>query len=244
LKQRLLGSNLQGIFTASRGCRFKYGPWKFGPPYGLIIPFEGKIDQSSLLAISTFMSKLGYSEIFTSPLNSEEKKPFIEFGYTIEETLVLMKRTFDLPLQNEEKFRTHKIRQKDLTEILKIDHSAFDTFWQFDENAFLNAKKATPYARLRMIKKNNQIAAYAITGAGTKDGFIQRIAVSPDFQNCGFGTHLLNDGLHWLHRKGVSNVWVNTQPTNQAAINLYRKIKFEICEDELSVLRFSSGIRM
>jgi len=240
----LLGSKQQGIFTASRDCRFKYGPWKFGPPYGLIIPIEGNIDQTSLRAVSTFMTELGYLEIFTSPLMPIETKQFIEFGYTIEETLVLMKRTFDFPLQNEKKFRTHKIRQKDLVEILKIDHASFDTFWQWDKNAFLNAKKATPYVRLRMIKKNNQIAAYAITGAGIKDGFIQRLAVFPDFQNCGFGTQLLNDGLHWLHRKGVSNIWVNTQPTNQAAINLYRKTNFEICEDELSVLRFFSGIRM
>ena len=93
------------------------------------------------------------------------------------------------------------------------------------------------------MKKNNQIAGYAITGAGVNEGFIQRLAILPDHQNSGFGTLLLNDGLDWLHRKGVSNVWVNTQPTNQAAINLYKKLKFEISEDELSVLQFSSGMQ-
>ena len=136
----------------------------------------------------------------------------------------------------------HKIRQKDLQEILMIDHAAFDSFWQFDKTAFLNAKNATPYTRLRMIKKDKKIVAYAITGAGITDGFIQRLAVSPEFQNCGFGTYLLNDGLRWLQRKGVTNIWVNTQPTNTAAINLYLKAKFEICENDLAVLSLPTAI--
>ena len=136
----------------------------------------------------------------------------------------------------------HKIRQKDLQEILMIDHAAFDSFWQFDKTAFLNAKNATPYTRLRMIKEGKEIVAYAITGAGITDGFIQRLAVLPDFQNCGFGTYLLNDGLRWLQRKGVTNTWVNTQPTNTAAINLYRKAKFEICENDLAVLSLPTAI--
>jgi ribosomal protein S18 acetylase RimI-like enzyme len=246
LRQRLRGNQLQGVFTTSTGCKFKYGPWKSESSYGLIIPLEGTINQDAVLEVSKFMMELEYSKIFTSPLTPEEKSQFIEFGYMVEETLILMKRSFDIPLQTKDrkKLSTHKFRKKDLSEILKVDHASFDTFWRFDENAFLNAKKATPYVRIRVIRKNNQIAGYAITGAGVKEGFIQRLAIFPDHQNCGFGTLLLNDGLDWLHRKGVSNVWVNTQPTNQVAINLYKKTKFEISKDELSVLRFSSGMQM
>ena len=246
MRQRLRGKQLQGVFTTSTGCKFKYSPWKSESSYGLIVPLKGTLDQHAVLEVSKFMMELEYSEIFTSPLTPEEKSQFLEFGYMVEETLILMKRSFDIPLQTQDrkKLSTHKLRKKDLDGILKIDHASFDSFWQFDENAFLNAKKATPYARLRVVKKNNQIAGYAITGAGIKEGFIQRLAIFPDHQNGGFGTLLLNDGLDWLHRKGVSNVWVNTQPTNLAAINLYKKLKFEISKDELSVLRFSSGMQM
>jgi ribosomal protein S18 acetylase RimI-like enzyme len=242
----LLGNQLQGVFTTSTGCKFKYGPWKSESSHGLIVPLKGVPDQHAVLEVSKFMSELEYSEILTSPLTPAEKSQFLKFEYTVEETLILMKRSFDIPLQaqNRKKLSTYKLRKKDLEEVLKIDHASFDTFWQFDENAFLNAKKATPYARLRVVKKNNQIAGYAITGAGIKEGFIQRLAILPDHQNGGFGTLLLNDGLDWLHRKGVSNVWVNTQPTNEAAINLYKKSKFEISKDELSVLRLSNGMQM
>ena len=245
LRQRLRGNHLQGVFTTSTGCKFKYSPWKSESSYGLIIPLKGTLDQHAVLEVSKFMKELEYSEMFTSPLTPEEKSHFLEFGYMVKETLTLMKRSFDVPLQTQDRknLSTHKLRKKDLDKILKIDHASFDTFWQFDENAFLNAKKATPYARLSVAKKNNRIAGYAITGAGVNEGFIQRLAILPDHQNSGFGTLLLNDGLDWLHRKGVSNVWVNTQPTNQAAINLYKKLKFEISEDELSVLQFSSGMQ-
>ena len=246
MRQRLLGKQLQGVFTTSTGCKCKYGPWKSESSHGLIVPLKGIPDQHAVQEVSKFMSELEYSEILTSPLTPAEKSQFLQFEYTVEETLILMKRSFDIPLQaqNRKKLSTYKLRKKDLEEVLKIDHASFDTFWQFDENAFLNAKKATPYARLRVVKKNNQIAGYAITGAGIKEGFIQRLAIFPEHQNCGFGTLLLNDGLDWLHRKGVSNVWVNTQPTNEAAINLYKKSKFEISKDELSVLRFSNGMQM
>jgi len=231
-----------GIFTTPSGTQFKYGPSKFGKPYGLVVPFDKNFDETCVSAVSTFMNGLGYLEIFTSPLNPRERKIFKNFGYTTVETLILLKRSFDSPLPNNETFRMHKIRQKDLQEILMIDHAAFDSFWQFDKTAFLNAKNATPYTRLRMIKKDKKIVAYAITGAGITDGFIQRLAVSPEFQNCGFGTYLLNDGLRWLQRKGVTNTWVNTQPTNTAAINLYRKAKFEICENDLAVLSLPTAI--
>ena len=242
----MLGKQLQGVFTTSTGCKFKYGPWKSESSHGLIVPLKGIPDQHAVQEVSKFMSELEYSEILTSPLTPAEKFQFLKLEYTVEETLILMKRSFDIPLQEQDrkKLSTHKLRKKDLDEVLKIDHVSFDTFWQFDENAFLNAKKATPYARLRVVKKNNQIAGYAITGAGIKEGFIQRLAIFPEHQNCGFGTLLLNDGLDWLHRKGVSNVWVNTQPTNEAAINLYKKSKFELSKDELSVLRFSNGMQM
>ncbi len=242
MKNLLLPKRTTGIFTAPKGTQFKYGPSKFGKPYGLVVPFDENIDETCVSAVSKFMNDLGYLEIFTSPLNPRERNVFMNFGYTTVETLILLKRSFDSPLPDNKSFQIHKIRQKDLEKILMIDHASFDSFWQFDKTAFLNAKNATPYTRLRMIKEGKEIVAYAITGAGITDGFIQRLAVLPDFQNCGFGTYLLNDGLRWLQRKGVTNTWVNTQPANEAAINLYRKAKFEICEDELAVLSLSTAI--
>ena len=117
------------------------------------------------------MNDLGYLEIFTSPLNPRERNVFMNFGYTTVETLILLKRSFDSPLTDKKSFRIHKIRQKDLEKILMIDHASFDSFWQFDKTAFLNAKNATPYTRLRMIKEGKEIVHI---GASKKmDGKIQ-----------------------------------------------------------------------
>ena len=99
MRQRLRGKRLQGVFTTSTGCKFKYSPWKSESSYGLIIPLKGTLDQHAVREVSEFMTELEYSEIFTSPLTPEEKSQFLEFGYMVEETLTLMKRSFDIPLQ-------------------------------------------------------------------------------------------------------------------------------------------------
>ena len=60
----------------------------------------------------------------------------------------------------------------------------------------------------------------------TPTGYVQRLAVIPEFQRRGFGHALLTDGLRWLRGHGARRVFVNTQEDNDGALALYLRSGF------------------
>jgi len=69
---------------------------------------------------------------------------------------------------------------------------------------------------------------------------IQRIAVHPSAQGEGWGTRLLSDALRWAQRNGATQAHVNTQLSNERALNLYLRHGFELASWRLQVLKLDS----
>jgi ribosomal protein S18 acetylase RimI-like enzyme len=128
---------------------------------------------------------------------------------------------------------------------LAIDRVAFSPFWQFDEQGLGEALRATPRTRFRAAlapaSHGRRFAGYAICGRSGQRGFVQRLAVHPDFHRRGLGRGLLLDGLNWLRRRGVPRAVVNTQLGNAAALSLYLQTGFRREPSGLSVL--SAGLK-
>ncbi len=78
---------------------------------------------------------------------------------------------------------------------------------------------------------------YAIVGAGSIAGYLQRVAVHPDFQGAGLGRSLVRASMRWARRHGAHSILLNTQPDNEVAASLYRSEGFERLLDRLTVLR-------
>ena len=78
--------------------------------------------------------------------------------------------------------------------------------------------------------------AYAVSGRDGRNGYIQRLAVSPSHQKRGYGHALVTDSLRWMARWRVQRALVNTHIGNDAALALYHRLGFIDLSDRLHVL--------
>ena len=83
--------------------------------------------------------------------------------------------------------------------------------------------------------------AFAIAGASSERGYLQRLAVDPGAQRAGHGRALTVDALRWMARRRVADCLVNTSVDNHAALALYRSIGFTPMDDLLTVLHADVG---
>jgi ribosomal protein S18 acetylase RimI-like enzyme len=125
--------------------------------------------------------------------------------------------------------------------ILAVDHLAFEAPWRLDASGIDEAMHATPRSRLRVGTDTSGegrpiVCGYAICGRAGRTGYLQRLAVDPERQGRGLGRELVIDALAWLARRHATSVLVNTQETNERAIDLYRSLGFEPDRAELIVL--------
>jgi ribosomal protein S18 acetylase RimI-like enzyme len=193
----------------------------------------------------TVLAERGFNRVVTAALSPQEQGGFLAAGFEVTEELHLLAIDLDglppvptdLPLT--------RVRWNQRDQILAIDRAAFSSFWQFDDHGLAEALRATPRTRFRAAlapsSDERRFSGYAICGRSGPRGFVQRLAVHPDFQRQRLGRGLLLDGLNWMRRRGVARSVVNTQLDNAAALSLYLETGFRREPSGLSVL--SAGLR-
>lgn len=178
----------------------------------------------------------GYAHVVSSALRPHEARPFLDVGFTERERLVVLAR----PISRERGPRhgpsgTRRARRSDRAAVLRVDHLAFPPPWRLDGDGLDEAVRATPSTRFRVVDRSG-IVGYAICGRAGRQGYLQRLAVSPDWQRQGIGRLLIEDAVAWLERRRATRMLVNTQITNDTAIALYRSMGFEPDAPDLIVL--------
>jgi ribosomal-protein-alanine N-acetyltransferase len=195
------------------------------------------------------------TRVLTGALAPGEEVPFLEAGFAVVEHLALLELelsrtpgTAGRSVPHRSGYRRgdwalRRARPSDRPPVLSVDHSAFEAFWQLDDESLDEALAATPDRRFRVavrprvsLGRGRGIAGYAVTGLALDQGYIQRLAVHPAAQGKGAGRALLADGLRWLERKGAARVVVNTQESNERALALYERFGFRSSSERLSVL--------
>jgi GNAT superfamily N-acetyltransferase len=178
--------------------------------------------------------------VLTPALTFPEQPVFLEYGFSVHERLHLLRHElFNLPSATAPQTHIRRGRSRDIETVLNLDGLAFDGFWRFDLNSFLDARHATPRSRFRVACVNNRVVGYHITGVARRLGYLQRLAVHPDFHGRGIGTALVGDALSWCRRRGCESVLVNTQEINERAHSLYRLLGFTDEPTGLAVLNFT-----
>ena len=123
-----------------------------------------------------------------------------------------------------------------LHEAAIIDRRAFSVEWSNDVSALADIMNSTPQHRSRSIHIEGRMVAFSISGRADHVGYIQRLAVDPSARRRGFAAALLDDAEHWMSRRAVSRVMVNTASDNRPALALYESMGFEIQPGELRIL--------
>jgi ribosomal protein S18 acetylase RimI-like enzyme len=178
----------------------------------------------------------------TGALSPLEQAGFLAAGFDVQERLHLLgiDLTVDLPAVPPG-YPLRRVGRRRRRDVLTVDRASFSGFWQLDDAGLTDALRATPSVHFRAaVAPGGAVAGYAICGRAGSRGFVQRLAVHPDFQRTGTGRRLLLDGLTWMKRHGATRAVVNTQVGNQAALTLYVQTGFE--EEPIGLSVLSAGL--
>jgi GNAT superfamily N-acetyltransferase len=127
--------------------------------------------------------------------------------------------------------REHGIGQR----LVDVDCAAFGTEWGLDLIGLREALRATTMAEIFTITRKD-LEGFVLVGSSDGRGYIQRLAVHPRHQRSGLASTLLSTSLAWLRTRQCEETVVNTEFTNVAALNLYRKFGFTELPYHLTVM--------
>lgn len=223
--------------------RARAGPWRGDQRVAYLTPSaRGGVPSAEFLQrCLDQLANQGYSRVITSALAPAEQAAFVALGFEEHERLRLLCHDL-IHLPRGPAVTLRAARADDRAAVLALDRQAFTPFWQLDAAGLDEAVQATPSARFRVvIDPDEGPIGYAVCGRARRQGFVQRLAVSPSYRRRGVGRALVLDGLRWMRWRGVERAAVNTQNGNVAALQLYLALGFREQPWGLSVLRCSLG---
>lgn len=178
--------------------------------------------------------------VYTPALTPKEAEPFYRVGFGRFDSLWLLTK----PLRGEgfriadkvSGVRTARARRRHLGAVELIDRASFSDFWNLDIEGILDARAATRAGRF-VVALSPEPVGYAITGWGSNQAYLQRVAVLPEYRRRGIARDLVIDALRASRRRGSRQMLVNTQVGNDSALALYRSLGFVLQPEQLVVLR-------
>jgi ribosomal protein S18 acetylase RimI-like enzyme len=180
--------------------------------------------------------------IRTGALFPEAAARFAEAGFSVIDTLALLR--IDLAGHvRAERIATIALRGRRHREAAEIDRAAFGDPWGNDARDLAEIRRATPVHRARARTASSgpawrlPIVGFAITGAASGQGYLQRLAVSPAAQGQGHGRALALDSLAWMCSRRLRQGLVNTAVDNARALGLYESLGFRRLPEQLLVMQ-------
>ena len=190
------------------------------------------------------LSRWGYDSVRTSPVAPIAATALSAVGFNTSQKLTLLERpdagavAVAQPLRSvRSRFPLSRMPAPSVVEaILRIDRAAFGQEWMMDRKTFREALHATRQARIFVSWVDGELSGFVIAGVTDSYGFIQRLAVHPDFQRLGDATSLVQNSLAWIHSRGCRSTVVNTEVSNAAALSIYERNGFVPLDYNLSVM--------
>ena len=228
------------------GTVLRLSPWRGNAQSVQVVVVAGPAPRlNDVDRLLNYLDHRGVLTVLTTALGPVDQRPFVEAGFTPHEHLLLLERAIEPNVLPARGRRTRPARRQDQDAVLALDEQAFassSAFWRFDKAALAEAGQATQACRRRLVKGSQGLpVGHAVTGRTSTIGFLQRLAVNPSVEGQGIGSALVVDALRWLGRTGARQAWVNTQPGNLRARDLYLRHGFVERDVGLNVLIRSLG---
>lgn len=142
---------------------------------------------------------------------------------------------------------TATLRRRHHDAAAAIDRVAFGLAWGHSASELADIRTATPthcaFGQFRTTGGlgrvfGRKLIAFAIAGASSERGYLQRLSVAPDHQHEGHGRILTLAAVRWMRRLRLRDCLVNTSVDNAAALGLYASVGFDRLPECLQVLEF------
>ena len=179
----------------------------------------------------------GYDTIRTGAVGAQAGARFEHLGFEAIQSLVLLENRAlgSISTALHKNAGETRLATADDHDASRVDVAAFGPGWCIDRVGIGDVRSATPRHRARAVRSQKELIAYAISGRDGRNGYIQRLAVSPAHQHQGHGLSLVTDSLRWMSRWRVQRALVNTHTGNDAALALYHRLGFTDLSDRLHV---------
>lgn len=120
------------------------------------------------------------------------------------------------------------MREKDLPYVLAIERASFPNPWH--EMTFIgeihNESISFPYVVVH--KEEERVIGYVIFWHVGDEVQISNIAIHHDFRRKGIGEAVMREILKQVKKERAKFISLEVRPSNAAALNLYKKLGFEI----------------
>lgn len=233
------------LILRAGGVVARVRPWAFEPTVAhLVLYNQSRLPTpSDITGWINDLRTFGYDTVRTGALGAQAGARFERLGFEAIQSLVLLEHTSigssastaTPSKSSRDSVATVRLAPDDDAAASRVDVEAFGAGWCIDRVGLGDVRSATPRHRARAIRVDQQIVAYIISGRDGRNGYVQRLAVSPAHQNHGFGRALVTDSLRWMARWRVQRVLVNTHIGNDTALALYHRLGFTDLGDRLHV---------
>lgn len=117
------------------------------------------------------------------------------------------------------------MRPEDLEQVMVIERSSFESPWT--RNNFFDEFKNSDLSTQLVMEVDGQIIAFAIVWIIMDECHLANIAVHPDFRRRGVAEILLDKIIEIAREKKCIKIMLEVRKSNEAAIELYTKYRFE-----------------
>jgi ribosomal protein S18 acetylase RimI-like enzyme len=227
------------LILRAGGVVARVRPWAFEPNVAhLVLYNQSRLPTPS--DITSWIQQLrlaGFDNIRTGALGTQAGALFQRLGFEVIQSLVLLEHTAisSVAITSGASPGAVRLKVDDDSAASRVDVAAFGPGWCIDRVGIGDVRAATPRHRARCVRVGDEIVAYSISGRDGRNGYIQRLAVSPAHQQQGHGAVLVSDAMRWMSRWRVQRALVNTHIGNEAALALYHRFGFSDLEDRLHV---------
>jgi ribosomal protein S18 acetylase RimI-like enzyme len=202
--------------------------------------------RSDLADAIAHAERKGARAIRTSAMFPDAARVVLAEGFTTIDRLALLHRSLasDDAERGDVTRADHRIgpvRSWHLAACARIDRAAFGLMWGNSPASLRDIRRATPVHHARLARTSRAVGGFAISGAAADTGYLQRLAVAPEYRRLGLARRLTIDSLDWMRRNSLRRAMVNTGIDNDAALSLYRSLGFSALPDELTIAELQLG---
>ena len=179
----------------------------------------------------------------TPAMGETDSRWFESRGFRVVQSLVMLRRDTmphgsrqpdDLSTWSWRKLRSRRHAPL-LDNLLRLDARGFAAPWNLSREGFARACTAT-YDHAVIANGDDEPTGFALVGRSAQTAYLQRLAVHPDVRRRGIASNLVQASLAWAYSRGAVELLVNTEPSNEAALILYRGLGFVTVPERLCVL--------
>lgn len=114
----------------------------------------------------------------------------------------------------------------DLQDVCQLEEILFTSSWKM--NDFLYELNDNPYSCYFVYKLNNKVIGYIGEWITFEQAQITTLGVDPEYQGQGIATSLLEHAILIANQKQCEIMSLEVRVSNIVALNLYKKLGFEI----------------